>query len=188
MVKILRKVWRLGALFFPILYLFQPKEILLLISGILLAVFIFLEIYRLTHPKINRKVYHKLHWILKEKERNKITTSTLFILALFLTILFFPKEIAVIALVFLIFGDSAAEIIGLRFGTFKLIGNKSLQGSLGCFIFCLIFGLIFAYYLQVAFGIVLIGSLAVTIIELIPVKIDDNFTIPLVSALVMFLL
>ena len=188
MVKIFRKIWRLGALFFPILYLFQPKEILLLISGILLAIFAFLEAYRLTHPKINRKVYHKLHWIMKEKEKYKISTSTLFLLALFLTILIFPKEIAILALVFLIFGDSAAEIIGLKFGTLKLIGKKSLQGSLGCFIFCLIFGLIFAYFLQVAFGIVLIGAVAATVIELVPVKIDDNFTIPLVSALIMFLI
>ena len=47
---------------------------------------------------------------------------------------------------------------------------------------------IFAFILNVGFYIVLIGALAATVIELVPVKIDDNFTIPLFSALIMILI
>lgn len=193
MVKILRKVWRLAALFFPILYLFQPKSILLIISGILLAIFAFIEITRFTHPNLNRKLFKNLKHIMKAKEKRHISTITWFTLALFLTLLIFPREIAIIALVFLVFGDSAAEIFGLRFGVTKLIGEKSLQGSLACFLFCLIFGWIFAFILNVGFYIVLIGAIVATIIELVPIKlwnlkIDDNFTVPIISAIIMTLI
>jgi len=185
MLKISRKLWKAIALVFPIIYFFQPKSVTLTILGIALAVFIILEIIRFSIPKLNKKACEKLKFIMKEKEKNKISTTTLFLISAFLTILFFQKQLAILAIFFFVFGDSLAEIIGIKYGKIKLTKDKNLEGTLACLISCLIIGIIFVYFFKFNLIMVSAGALTTTILSIIPIKIDDNLTMPFISSLIM---
>jgi glycerol-3-phosphate acyltransferase PlsY len=187
MLKPWRKLWRMGGLLFPILYFFQPKAFMLVFTAVFLVFFLVLEIIRFKNPDINDTVFQRLDFLLKEKEKKKLTTTTLFLIGVFVSILFFPKPIAILALFYLIFGDSLAEIVGLTAGRIKIF-DKTLEGSMACLAICILIGVIFYYQMGVRLLAVVLGAVAATIIELLPVRLDDNLTIPIVSGLVMSLL
>ncbi len=84
------------------------------------------------------------------------------------------------ALTFLVLGDAAAAIIGKRFGRPAYWG-KSPHGSLACFVVCLTVG----WPLLGDVRIVVVGALAATIAEALPVPMDDNMRVPIFSGLAM---
>lgn len=54
-----------------------------------------------------------------------------YILALCLVVGFFPRDIAILSILFLTFGDPAAALVGGKYGTIRFYNGKSLQGALG---------------------------------------------------------
>ena len=108
-----------------------------------------------------------------------------------IVIAFFPKPIGMLAFLFLAIGDPISSIIGILYGKDKILRNKSLQGTLGEFAVCTLISVI---YFQMT-GIMadrlilvsLIGGLIGAFSELVPIwKMDDNFTIPVLSAALLF--
>ena len=187
-IKIARKILRSGGAIFPLLYFLFSKHITLMVTFAIGLFFIVLEILRFRLPALNNSRISKL--LLKKEENKKISGIVLFIISVYLTILLFPREIAIISLLFLIFGDMAAEIIGLKFGRIKILGEKTIEGSLSCFVICLIIGYSLMNTLGISFPLILIGSLAATLIELIPlkiarIKINDNLSMAPLAALIM---
>ena len=87
----------------------------------------------------------------------------------------FSKEIAVFAMLIQSLGDSTAALVGIRWGTVKII-NKSLQGSLTFLLISL--GIVFLLNdLPRPAGIV--SSVIATIVELLPSPFNDNLMVPL---------
>ena len=80
--------------------------------------------------------------------------------------------------------DSAAAIIGLKFGKTYLF-NKSLEGSAAFFIVAFLI----VFYLSPAFFLInLITVLAATAVELFSTaRMNDNLFIPLVTAFILTL-
>ena len=190
-VKIWRKLLRFAALLFPITYLVSTKELTLVLVSISLLISTFVEFIRLKFLKVKNNII--LNSIFKPEEKNKISTILYFLISTLLTVIFFSKSIAIVALFFLIVGDNLATIIGTKYGLIKLIGNKTLEGSFSCFASCFFIGIFLLKFLPLSFTTILLGSLAATFIELMPlkigrIKIDDNFSIPIFSALIMKLL
>lgn len=99
--------------------------------------------------------------------------ALLFFVATGFVLLAFPEGIALAGLISLSVGDSVSTIYGLHLGRFKLLGNKTLVGSMACFFFA-------HSVLVVLLGpkIALPAAMAATIIELFP-GFNDNFSIPL---------
>lgn len=114
----------------------------------------------------------------------KLTGATWVMVGAFLTILLFPKPIAVTALVFMSLGDTFAGLIGKQFGKIK-IGEKSLEGSMSGFAVCVLFVRIFPF---VPFHIGIIGAAAAMIVEALPLPFDDNVTISIASGTIMTLI
>ena len=117
--------------------------------------------------------------------RGGYTGATWVFIASTLSIAIFPKEIAVMSLIFMSVGDTTAGLIGRKFGRLKF-HNKTLEGALSGFIICLIIGLIMD--LNLADIIIIFGALSAMIIELIPTSFDDNLTIPLFSGTITYVL
>lgn len=101
-----------------------------------------------------------------------------------LSLLLFPAPIAACGMAVMLLGDTAAALIGRKWGKHKLVNGKSLQGfvgffafgSLGCFAFLALGGFpLHAYYYAIA------GVLLADLAELFEkqIKLDDNFSIPL---------
>jgi glycerol-3-phosphate acyltransferase PlsY len=183
-IKVWRKLWRLLGTIFPILYFFVAQNIILIVLGIILLFFLSLEFVRFLKNDFNKLLFNRLSMILKNKEKNKISATTWFLLSTFLTILLFEKSIAITALFFMIFGDSFAEVVGLEYGKHKIF-KKSLEGSLACLIVCLIVGFILMNFLNLTIRLIIFGGLAATLIELLPIGLDDNLSMPLFSGILM---
>jgi len=183
-ILVVRKAWRILGLIFPLVYYFTNKITTLFILLPILGIFIFIEILRHFIFRFNETLFIIFRYILKEKERKKILATTWFLLSVFLSIALFKKDIAITAILFLIFGDTASGIVGSSFGRTK-IGRCSLEGSLAFFITCLIIA-IFINFTKVVLSwpVVVIGALAATLIELSP-WLDDNFTVALFSGIIM---
>ena len=99
-----------------------------------------------------------------------------------LTIAIFPKEIAVLSLVYMSLGDTVAGLVGRKFGRIKFY-NKTIEGFLAGLIVCLISG----YLIQLSLPLVVVfsGAFAAMFIELLPLSIDDNFSVPLFAGTIM---
>lgn len=99
-----------------------------------------------------------------------------------LVMFFFSKEIAILAIAVLAVQDSIATLIGSNFGKHKIFFNKekTFEGSISGFLAAFLVCLLLTNPLQ-AF----IASFIGTIIETLPIRIDDNLTIPLVVGIVL---
>jgi len=104
----------------------------------------------------------------------------------FLVILLFSKPVAICAIAFIAIGDSAAALVGRRWG-FHKYGKKSYEGSAG-FLTAAMAVAFFCRYIygdQLPLLIGISGAVLATIVEGLSVHSDDNMTVPLISGLYM---
>lgn len=186
--KIHRNLYHLlVGILFPLGYHFARSRIgPLIFIGFLLLLMVVFEVERLRKPGFNRWVFEHVRALVKESEKRKPTGTTFFLLSVFLTILLFPKFVAVASLTFLALGDVAAAVVGERWGRTKIL-QKSMEGFAAFLVTAWVsgWGLSFLYP-QLTPSIVFWGSLTASLVELLPLPVDDNFSIPLVTSLVMW--
>jgi Dolichol kinase len=129
-------------------------------------------------------------FLLRDNEKYGYISSNWFLLGCFLSVLLFSKEIAMLAITVLIFGDAFAALIGMKFGKHKFKNGKSWEGTLG-FIgvsYLLLAGFYFAVSLTLSFAaaaLIVIPITAVSEIYSKQIKIDDNLLIPLIFGFLM---
>jgi glycerol-3-phosphate acyltransferase PlsY len=183
-----RRLWHLiGGSTFPVLALFIARDILLIFLGAVTALFVAWEIVRFISPSVNRWMASRLRLILKRKERFQLTGSTYLLFASLVVFFFFEKYVAVTSLLFLSIGDFMAATIGQKYGRHRLF-KKSLEGSLACLVSCFLIGVVMTQTDSgMALPVALAGAFSATVVELLPIPVDDNFTVPLFSAGVMAL-
>jgi dolichol kinase len=107
--------------------------------------------------------------------------STYFLFSTLLTILLFPKPIAIASLLILILADTSAALVGKGIGKIPIFG-KTLEGSMAFFLCALLIVWIYPSLSRFSGSLAALGA---TVIEILPTRIDDNFTIPLVAAAIM---
>lgn len=185
------RIWaRPFALLFIPLYIFTSKFVVLLIIGIILAIFSLLDILRILVRRIEnffQVEITKNFKIFREKEVGRVSSITNFLLGTFISFVLFEKEVAFASLGFNSLGDIMAKWVGINWGRTKLFKNsdKTLEGSIGflsmSFVIC--FFLWFKGVLPLY--ILLIGAIISFIVEALPNVIDDNFSVPIISGVVM---
>jgi dolichol kinase len=115
-------------------------------------------------------------------------------------VLFFKQpQIAFMVLFMFILGDAIAAIVGMSIGRIK-IGKKSLEGSLACFTLCMILlygafpffpGILDQWGGKIPLLVAIGTSLAITVFELIPLRvtrnliINDNLAVPVIAGFTM---
>ncbi len=134
------------------------------------------------------------HILRKEERSARFTLSggVYVLLAAFIAAVFFTREVGAIAMSVMLISDTCAGLIGRKFGTHKILQNKSLEGTLAFVLsgivvviaLCLIFQADAAMYVKGCTGI-FFAALA----ELYErkIKVDDNLTIVLIVGLIMSL-
>jgi len=169
-----------------IAYLDEVTDVYLISALFFLALVI--EAARLYLPGINR-IFIKYFGVLMRDEETGNPTGTLYYLSgVLISILLFPKEIVLFSMTVLAVGDPIAFIVGSNFGRFR-IGRKSLEGSLGFLTASIITGfLLHKLWGNLSGPVIITGALTGTIVELIPLKINDNLTIPVAASAAMHLL
>ncbi|MFX0021953.1 MAG: glycerol-3-phosphate acyltransferase [Candidatus Hermodarchaeota archaeon] len=170
-----------------LVFVFIDYQLGLSIIGIVCLCFIALDIFRFLHKRTNILLTEKVKAIFRKGEERRFSTMTLFLIATFLTVLFFtPIEngIAITALSFLVFGDMFAKIFGLAYGRHKIF-DKTLEGTLAFIGVVIGLGYILNTSLDIHLLVLISGGIAAPLIELLPIGINDNFSVPLISGAVM---
>ncbi|MGD0916473.1 MAG: phosphatidate cytidylyltransferase [Thermodesulfobacteriota bacterium] len=181
-VEIRRKIVHLVTLSIPIGYALMAKETVFSILLLLFLGFLSVDLLRHYHSgmaSLFRKYF--LGTVLREKERATLMGSTYFLFSTLLTILLFPKPIAIASILILILADTSAALVGRGIGKIPIFG-KTLEGSLA-FLLCAF--LIVWIYPNLDLFSGSLAALGATLIEILPTRIDDNLTIPLVAAAIM---
>lgn len=176
-------------------FLTQRRSILIL-SLVSLGYFCFDIIRLYTNPNnfVNRFFRQHFGFILRQKEKKTFSGALFFGLGLAASVTFFSPPFTILSLFCLLFGDGFASLIGKTFGTVKILGKKSLQGSLACFIACFLSMLIsltwwwgapFLSSLLLSSCAAFVATSAELIAELHSFWLNDNLLIPLSSATVL---
>lgn len=182
----LRKSTHLLALVIPTVYLVLPRPwaIAVMIAANLLI--ISFEVVRLRRCRIWNLLAPVFGPMVRPKEKRGNFTGALYILlsALF-CIIFFNKYIAATAITFIIVGDVGSAMVGRRWGKHKLLGSKTLEGSLAFLVIALLVTTAIPY---VPWSVGVIGAVVATVAEALSIHRDDNLTVPLTAGLTMHLL
>ncbi|MBI2851851.1 MAG: hypothetical protein HYX84_01930 [Chloroflexi bacterium] len=145
------------------------------------------EAARLHNPVLNRWFMTGLRPVVRAEEENRFSGGSFFLIGSLVSAIVFPPEIAIPAIVFLAVGDPVAGVIGTWIGRVRL-WKKTVEGGIACLIVCLAaVAVITAIAARPSLGVMLIGAVSATVFQALPVRINDNLTIPIGSALVMAL-
>ncbi len=165
----------------PILAIFVSDALMVTLLAVLSGLALASEGARFRIPTLNRRLLIWLKPLLKETEDKRVTGATYIALSAFFAFLVFDTHVAIAALFFLSLGDPMAAIVGGRMGGFRILG-KSPWGSLAFVATALAIGGILSAGGVVSFrwGLA-VGAVIAALVELAPLPIDDNVTIPLIS-------
>jgi glycerol-3-phosphate acyltransferase PlsY len=172
----------------PLLGIFLDKGVMVSVLAGLAGLAVLVELLRFLIPALNRLLVRWLSPLIRQEEGRSVTGATYLVIAALAAFLFFEKPVAVVALLFLSLGDPLAALVGGRTGGPRAFG-KSLWGTLAF----LVASLAAAGALS-AGGVVeprwplLLGALVAALVELLPLPLNDNLTIPLFSGGAMSLL
>ena len=151
--------------------------------------FFYAEYVKRTKPAIGFR-----HFVFKFENRKgrNFSGAFWFYTGAGLAFVLFPLNVASAAAAILSVGDSFSTIVGINWGTHKIVGKKSVEGTVAFFLTSFLATL---FFIKPSIG--LIGSFVAAIVELLtPHKtegrsrwiVDDNLLIPIISGAVMLFL
>ena len=182
-VEIKRKVVHLSSLIVPIGYVLTSQKTVLTFLIPLFLCFLLIDLLRHFYPGMGLFFQKYIFGnILREAERSRLMGATYFLFSSILTILLFPKSIAIASLFILMLSDTAAALVGKWRGRVSIFG-KTLEGSIAFFASAL---LIVWVYPNLDRFPGFLAALGATVVELLPTQVDDNLTIPLVAGGILF--
>jgi dolichol kinase len=183
-----RKVWHMGGVsIIALAYSILPEKLSLTLLTLAWLCFVPADFLRFRYPALQDFLLTAFRPVMRQSEVDRLAGTTYLLTGLLLVALIFPPPIVLLAMMFLAFADPIASYFGIRFGKDKIFGEKSLQGTMAAFFVCslLTFYFLTTHLLMTDRLIVisLLGGLIGALAELIPVfKLDDNLTLPLISA------
>lgn len=165
---------------------------------------------RFRNNKYNIKVVKLMWFLMRKNEIFEYNGAIWFLLGLIVVFIFFPKDICILSVLFLSWGDTAAAVIGKFFSKYniKLMRNKTLIGVLSSFVVGSLSSYMFyAYFIPKyshvntfnditwsvetsklsLYNFALICGLVCSFSEAFNFfSIDDNFTIPILSSIAIY--
>ncbi|MDP2947454.1 MAG: CTP--2,3-di-O-geranylgeranyl-sn-glycero-1-phosphate cytidyltransferase [Nanoarchaeota archaeon] len=180
--EIKRKFVHAFGIFFVLIYwifmkLYNHQTGLLVLIGILLF-FVVIEFFRIYEGKR----IPIIHFLWREKEENSLGGQVYFVLGVILALSIFDFNIALSVILMTTFGDMAAALFGIAFGSHwvKHLRNKAWEGIIAEFAVDLTIGFLIIRSWPLAIPI----ALTATVVETIFPHIDDNLAVPTFSGFV----
>jgi dolichol kinase len=182
-VEVLRKIVHLATLIIPVGYALTSQETAILFLVPFFIALLLVDLLRQFHSGM-ASLFQKYFFgrVLREEEKSAFMGSTYFIFSTILSILLFPKSIAIASLFILILSDTAAALIGKWIGRVKIFG-KTLEGSMAFLITSLLIVWIYPHLGRFSGSLAALGA---AVIEILPIGVNDNLSIPLVAGAIMF--
>ncbi len=167
------------------LVMLTRQDIIYFLGTVACLLYVFDQI-RIAYPEIAKKFEAGTKYIMRAEEQLKESAMIPYVMAILLCILSFPKVIAVASIFTLAFADPLSALIGIRFGKHHIVKGKSIEGSLAFLVATFLSITITFAISQVISWQMWLAAFAVSILatafEMIPLRIDDNLTIPLFVA------
>jgi dolichol kinase len=177
-----RKAIHLASIILPLALLHLPQTLfrrgLVAVAVTLLIV----DLAKIHQPKVRSYFTAFFGHLIRRHERTGITGSTYMVVSALLASYLFEREVAAAALVFLTVGDTLAAVVGKAWGRPRWFG-KSFEGFLAGFAGSLLAASLLVP--GVPWPALAVAALAAAVVEVLPIPVDDNFRIPLVSGLVL---
>jgi dolichol kinase len=164
-----------------------------LIGGFACLLYIFEQI-RISYPEFSEKLLPITKFIIRAEESLKESAMVPYAFSLLLTIIIFPKVIAITAIYILAIADPLSAIIGIKYGKRRVVKHKSLEGSAAFFVtafivtyacFTQLYGDEYGWKIGALSFVLAIFS---SIFEMLPLRLDDNMTIPISTGLLCWVL
>lgn len=196
-----RKAWHMiMGLFIVAVYMGgMSRSLGVLVLGFVLGVNLIVETARLKIPALNEKVIKMWGPLMRTCEMNRYSGTPYYIAAAIIAVGIFPQPIAALSIAFLAVGDPLASLFGILYGdkSVRFSNGKSLIGTAAGVIACAFVALVFLALMnhsgmmnlsqQQILILAAVGGLAGGGAELLPMEVDDNFAIPVVSGFVLWL-
>lgn len=154
---------------------------------VLVVIAVAVDVVRVHHRPAGRFFREFFGGMIREHEQSNLLGSTYLLLAALLAVEIFPTPVAAAALGFTVLGDGFAAIVGKAWGRTRFF-HKSLEGALGGLVPCLLWASFLSSAGFLPWGVTLAGALAASLIEFLPIPLDDNLGITLFAGYLMKLL
>ncbi len=191
----LRKFLKLAGLVLPLGYLAYSDFFANFVLVLFITSFGF-DVMRFLVPELNQR-YLRLKKLAKEKELKRFSGYTLFLFSAFMLFWFFPKDIAVLCLLFFIVGDVFTPL-GPVFLAKETMPGKTWGGAFLIFTLTFITGLFLNSLTPVSFSfkVLALAAFLTAFLDQFSVSsskpfsflVDDNFLVPLGTAILLTLL
>lgn len=195
-----RKALHLGALVIPLGILLldgltalaMPLSVVLLVP--LAALALALDVARVRSPSIRAFLHRWFVWLMRPEEIPPLggpitfNGATMMCTSAALCAALFPAEVAAAALAMLMVGDGAAAVVGRRFGRRRWPRSpKSVEGSLAYAVTAFAIGLAVVAWPESGLSVAVcaIGALTGALVEALPIPINDNLRVPILTGLAM---
>lgn len=210
--EVYRKLLHGLIIIFPLAIFYGPtfsnleRSLISAITFVVLLFSIFVEVLRLINFDFGKWFFFTFGSMLRVEERSRLTGATYMAGATFLCALTSTLNekfaaCSCLSLTLFILGDAVAAIIGKSMGRIR-VGEKTLEGTIACFLLCLCLGyLIFPYlpgFLEKWGGAIsltqaTIVGISIALLELFPIKIkqwqlNDNLYVPVLVAYIAYLI
>jgi len=174
-----RKAVHLLALLVPLVSELTSKPLVVAVLSTITIVYVIGEVLRLKGHGLPIITPITIKMSRPEERTSFIVRPAYFAIGIILALILYPSAIAYASICILAVGDSAAAIVGERFGHRRIVRRKTVEG----FAAGLTAAFLLASFLVSPF-IALLGAVGAMIMELLDVP-DDNLTMPIVAGALM---
>jgi dolichol kinase len=184
--EVLRKLIHLSSLWIPVAVYFLDRIHAVALFALLAVGMLAYEFVRRRDGALSALLNNMFGSILRAHEKKSFAGATWMMIGVLL-VLAFPKMVAVTSLTVLVVSDTAAALVGRKYGRTKLVSGKSLEGTLAFFVSGLLcVSLVCAL---TGGGVVFIaGAIGVALAALAElftqkIRLDDNISVTLACAI-----
>ncbi len=163
--------------------IFTHEQVVHTFGSIACLVYI-LDRVRIQYPELIERAPWINALLFRAEEQFKESAMTPYAIAILLTLLTFPKTLALIAIYTLAIADPLSAVVGITWGRRHIVQAKSVEGSAAFFVAtAVIVAVVLRLTTLVAPGSIAVAALAIglagALCEMLPIRLDDNLTIPL---------
>jgi glycerol-3-phosphate acyltransferase PlsY len=188
-----RKAFHLAFIFLPLELLYEVLPYprgrgqwrLVLIALVVVAVLV--DVVRIHDYRVRRIFGRLFGELIRTHEQFNLLGSTYLLIAALLALEVFSRPVAAAALGFTILGDGFAALIGKAYGRTRIFG-KSMEGTIGGLAACIAWAAYLAAAGHLPWEVAIAGALVASLVELLPIPLDDNLGITLSAGYAMKLL
>ena len=191
--EVRRKLIHLGFIVLPLVLLYpvlpwpnQRSEYRLLFFLLVVGA-VAVDLLRIHAPGVRQTFRRFFGEMIRHHEEFNLLGSTYLLLAALLAIEIFPQPVAAAARGFTVVGDAFAAIVGRAWGRTRVF-SKTVEGALGGLVACLAWAAFLVAAGHLPWSTVLVGAVAASLIEFLPIPLDDNLGITLFSGYAMKLI